>query len=345
MERITQESDSRYAVIPHTVEEVRIECGRFTAVGDLILPQGEGPHPVMVLVWGSGPMTRQVLGRPSPQVTRFLEAGFGVFIEDKPGFGASTGAFDPERELHERAGVLNAELEAVRAHGAVDSKCVGVYGASQAGYVIALALSAGARIDFTIAAACAVSDGVDQSGYLIQKQILLAGHPASEAAKARAMYAQRCRATDYAEYMEAAEYLHAHPIVNDQIGWGGILTEDQFTPYDENSRVAYDPSDVLENLDMPVLALIPEHDTQVDPVQAMALFTRAREQSGHPLFRVAFIHGADHIMRPSETGSLREQRERYGAPGSAQYVQEYLDTLGEWLLDLRVWSTGEGDSP
>ena len=103
MEQATQKTDSRYAGIPHTVEEMRVECGRFAAVGDLVLPQGAGPHPTMILVWESGPMTRQIVERPSPQVTRFLQAGFGVFIEDKPGFGASAGTFDSEHLLHEQA--------------------------------------------------------------------------------------------------------------------------------------------------------------------------------------------------------------------------------------------------
>jgi len=332
----TQNPNS-YSVIPHTIQELRIPCGRFEIVGDLILPKTPGKHPVIVLVWGSGPMTRSILGRSSPQVTRFLEAGYGLFVHDKPGYGASTGEFSRDHLLSERAGILTDVLYFIRSHVDVQADWVGVYGVSQAGYVLALALASGTPIDFMIAAACAVSDSIDQSGYLIEQQVLDAGSTHSDAALARRMYGQRIRATSYTEYREAAEYLDAIPVVRDGLGWGGILSEENFAPHAEDWDGFYDPGAVIGSLDMPVLALFAEYDAQVNPSQGMDIYSGARDRSGHPMFRVQLIHGADHIMRATDTGSLREQNARYAKPGSACYADEYLDSLSAWLHELKEW--------
>jgi len=337
-----QTQQDTYSEIPHTVEEITVTVDRFSVVGDLILPVGSGDHPVLILVWGSGPMTRGVLPRPSAQVTRLLDAGFGVFIQDKPGFGASTGELSPDRVVEERTQVLLAELNAIRSHASVDASFVGVYGVSQAGYVLGMAIAAGAPIDFMITAACATNDGVSQSGYLIEKQLLCAGYPAEEAARIRRTYGQRVHAETYAEYLEAARVLDANPIVRDELGWGGIASEEGFAQYVAVRRPLFDPGPVIETLDMPVLALFAERDTQVDSAHGMAIYERAREQSGHALFRVQLIPGADHLMRYTETGSLREQRERYSTPGSSEYVAEYLDAVSGWLADLSAWRAAPG---
>lgn len=50
--------ENRYTEIPHTVEAVRFEIGKFPLEGDLILPEGAGEKPVLVYVWGSGPAGR-----------------------------------------------------------------------------------------------------------------------------------------------------------------------------------------------------------------------------------------------------------------------------------------------
>ena len=76
---------------PARVEEIAFESGSFHVVGDLRLPEGKGPFPVVLFVHGDGPLDRTVSGYYLPVMERMLRAGYAVFSWDKPGAGESTG--------------------------------------------------------------------------------------------------------------------------------------------------------------------------------------------------------------------------------------------------------------
>ena len=69
-------------------EDVIFENSGVKLAGSLSLPEGEGPHPAIVLLHGSGPLTRYSFG-PYPHF--FSSLGFAVLIYDKRGTGESTG--------------------------------------------------------------------------------------------------------------------------------------------------------------------------------------------------------------------------------------------------------------
>ncbi len=331
---LTKYTPGDYAEVPHLVRELAVESGRFTVVGDLILPAEGERHPMIVFVWGSGPAGRENVGRPSQFVTTLLKSGFGVFVEDKPGTGASTGDFSPGRLLRERAEILAAEVAYLRGLPGLEHSAIGVYGSSQAAYVIGLALEDGVELDFLVAVSCPATDSVEQSAYLVEQQLRCEGYARDEAARARQYFVQRHRAKTYPEYLEAAEFLDDTPVVRDDLEWGGVVAESDFTPLDGDSEDFYDPRGAFVRLDVPVLALFAENDTQVDPEQGARVFSETLRSSGDGLSRVVTVPGADHNMRVSETGCLKEQRVRYAE--AAEYAPEFLENLEDWLCALRA---------
>jgi len=78
----------------HHREAIRFASGRFELAGDLLMPPGPGPHPVIVNVWGAGTSMREAHIAGSLIVGIFLEHGFAVLLCDKPGSGGSTGELD-----------------------------------------------------------------------------------------------------------------------------------------------------------------------------------------------------------------------------------------------------------
>ena len=70
------------------VQEVTFDQADAKLAGTLLTPTTPGPHPAIILLHGSGPLTRYKFG-PYPHF--FTSLGFAVLIYDKRGTGASTG--------------------------------------------------------------------------------------------------------------------------------------------------------------------------------------------------------------------------------------------------------------
>src|SRR5687767_2623402 len=70
------------------VQEVSFDQADAKLAGTLLTPTTKGPHPAIILLHGSGPLTRYKFG-PYPHF--FTSLGFAVLIYDKRGTGASTG--------------------------------------------------------------------------------------------------------------------------------------------------------------------------------------------------------------------------------------------------------------
>lgn len=313
-------------------EELAIQVANFAMVGDLIIPGQGGRHPVLIVVPGDGPFTRaDGLGllKTLGLFDYLMDAGYALFIDDKPGCGASQGEFSAHNLLHERAAILSGWIARLKHHPAVDSRLIGLAGASQAGYVMPLALATNPDLAFLIALSCPAVDSATQSAYLVEQQLLCDGVPVAEARRFREAYLQRAKARSYPEYRQAAELLAANPTLK-ALGWGDILTEPQFEASAPGSETCFDPVSVLEQTTVPVLALFGAKDTQADPVQGAGAYRRALEAAGNPFFQVMTIPNADHILSVAETGCLKEIEEKFRT-GNVTFAPEYPAAIREWM--------------
>ena len=88
---------------PARVEEITFQSGEFSLVGDLRLPEGTGPFPVVLFVHGDAEgANRTFFGMYLPIMERMLQAGFAVFSWDNPGAGESTGTTDRQQSPSSR---------------------------------------------------------------------------------------------------------------------------------------------------------------------------------------------------------------------------------------------------
>jgi pimeloyl-ACP methyl ester carboxylesterase len=257
----------------------------------------------------------------------FLEIGFACLIYDKPGYGESTGEFTRGRLFEERAAILLDAVAALKKHSAVNPGQIGLWGISQAGYVMPMAIAGTSDVAFMIAVSCPGTDSAEQSGYLVEKQILCEGYSEAEAKKAGLYYRQRARAKTYREYLEAAKYLDQNPVVS-SMKWGGILPEDRFTPRPSTDQMFFNPVTLLERIKIPVLAIFGENDTQIDPFQGAEAYEEALGKAGNPLYKVVLFPGANHGILLSETGCMKDRA------GNRGYAPGYLEQMQEWLAKL-----------
>jgi pimeloyl-ACP methyl ester carboxylesterase len=313
-----------------TREVIRFESRQFKVVGDLHLPDPGKRQPAVIWVHGDGPARRNMSGRPNRIMSSFLETGFACFNYDKPGYGESTGEFSRGKLFEERAAILVDAAKVLKNHPAVDPGRIGLWGISQAGWVMPLAAMATEDIAFMIAISCAGTDSIEQSAYLVEKQVLCEGYGEEEAKKVRQYYSQRARARNYEEYLEAAEYLDKNPVIS-AMRWGGIKSEEQFSPWPDSHQVFYNPMAHVEKLTIPILAVYGDRDTQMDPFQAKEAYEKALKKAGNPLSRVEIFPSADHGIILSKTGCMKEQRERR----SAEYAPGYIELMVSWLESLK----------
>jgi pimeloyl-ACP methyl ester carboxylesterase len=318
-------------------EEIIFHSAAFTVVGDLRLPAGSGPFPVIIFVHGDGSNDRTAGGTYPPIMERMERAGFATFAWDKPGTGESTGEIDRSRLGEQRAQIVLDAIEILKARSDVDAGQIGLWGISQAGYVMPRVLLASDDVAFMIAVSCPAVAGVDQGAYLVSAQAICAGVPEAEAEQMRRLFSEMERVESYQEYVHYKGLLDALPGVSAAAEFGyrpGIRPEAEWHLPNLDGEYFWNPIEVIEQTTIPVLAFFGEKDTQVNPVQGVQAYREALRRAGNPNFRVELIPGTDHNIILSETGCLDERDQRPRSEWT-DYAPEYLDTLEHWLRDLR----------
>jgi pimeloyl-ACP methyl ester carboxylesterase len=321
---------------PKITEEIVFDSGNFRIVGDLTIPEGRIPHPVILFVHGDGPNNRTSGGTYLPIMERMLKVGFATFAWDKPGTGDSTGQFDHKNLLEERSLIVLNAIEILKEHDAIDSQRIGLWGISQAGYVMPIVLSKSDDIAFMIAVSCPGVPGVDQGAYLVSSQASCSGLQNDDAAQMEYLLSAIERAQTYDEYVQYKERLDAFPVTTAALELGyktGVRPENEWHEPDFEGYYFWDPIDVIEKTTIPVLAFFGSKDTQVDPNQGVQAYSDALERAGNQNYRVELISDADHTMILSETGCLLE-RDLRSKNERLNYSNEYLDIMESWLQEL-----------
>jgi uncharacterized protein len=354
---------------PARVEEITFESGSFHIVGDLRLPEGTAPFPVVLFVHGSGPADRTNFGGYQPIMERLLDAGYAVFSWDKPGTGESTGQVDnTPRVLHQRAQIVLDAIEVMKKNHDIDPGRIGLWGISQGGYVMPLALSQSEDIAFMICVSCAGVAGDDQLAFQLISQAICDGVPQEKDARLKRLLSELDAARTfetYEEYVHYREVLSALEEIGSDTATGfrvpGVIPEEAWQANDPEIEGWWNPVRVIEQTRIPVLVINGDKDTNLDPIQGAYAWSKALEKAGNPKSRVEILPGISHFMFASESTCIREQYKTfeqilhdqgYGSmdeafkliqqePGqhtplsALPIVSELLDLQEEWLRNLK----------
>jgi len=161
--------------------EIVFHSGEFKLVGDLQFPEREDPFPVILFVHGDGPNDRTSGGTYLPIMARMHQAGYATFAWDKPGSGESTGQLDHSNVVEQRAQIVLDAIDVMKARPDIIREQIGLWGISQAGYVMPRVLLASKDVAFIIVVSGPGMPGVDQGAYLVSAQAVCAGLPEEDA--------------------------------------------------------------------------------------------------------------------------------------------------------------------
>jgi len=317
--------------VSHDTKEFVFQSNRFHVVGELKIPKIGHKFPVIIMVHGDGPGYRRYY---STLKELFLKVGYATLTWDKPGSGKSTGTFSRKHLQAERADILIDAVEKIKNKPRVDAHRIGVWGISQAGYVIPVALSKTDDITFMILVGVAGENGIEQTAFFVGQQIRCEGYSDKESREADRLVVKVAGAKTYEEYVENGKILlKKYPIVKDLDFMAGILPEDRWEPKDLDGEAYYNPIGIIEQTTIPTLVFFGEKDRNCDPFQGAEAYKNALLKAGNQNFRVELIPNADHTIILCETGCQKERRKRTRSEWS-NYASEYLNLMEEWLHHL-----------
>ena len=119
---------------------------------DLWLPAGSGPHPAVVMGHGSG-RSRKEYGNAMAE--HFVKLGYAVLTHDKRGVGGSGGDYVQRsnastENLTLLAKDIAAGIEYLKKRPDIDARQIGLWGWSQAGWILPIVTSLQDNIKFVI---------------------------------------------------------------------------------------------------------------------------------------------------------------------------------------------------
>jgi pimeloyl-ACP methyl ester carboxylesterase len=334
--------------VPYDVEEVAFESGDVTLAGTLTLPPTEGPHPVVVLVSGSGPQDRdESLGadiaiKPFHLLADALtREGIAVLRYDDRGVGKSTGTF-ADAILDDFTADAGAAIQYLLTRDDVDPDQIGLVGHSEGGLVAAMLGARNDELDFIIAMAGPAVSGRDV--LLLQNQRVMAAEGATaEEINAQLTFVESLfDVIDDPEAIETLTYEYTltrlEALTEEQRATIGDLeqyartiaaqTAQQYSTGWFVSFLNYDPALDWAQTTVPVLAFFGGNDVQVDAEQNAPALEAALEEAGNEDYEIVVLPKANHLFQEADTGGVSEY-----ATLPAEFTPEFLPTLITWLQD------------
>ncbi len=333
--------------VPYVEEEVTFANGDVTLAGTLTIPEGVGPFPAVVLITGSGAQNRdeEIFGlRPFRWIADYLTRhGIAVLRYDDRGVGGSTGAIQAATsEDFAQDALAGVSLLATRRDIRADA--IGLVGHSEGGIVAPMAAVRSPSVAFIVLLAGTAVTG-EQILYAQGDRILRAnGATAEQLRIQREVQEMLFRAVRTGEGWDEAqrvveEQARAAIAQMPEAQRNAIADVDTFVKTRAQQQLIavrlpwfrffldFDPTTVLEKVDVPVLALFGEKDLQVPPDVNVEPMRAALARAPTNDFTIEVIPGANHLFQEAVTGSPSEY-----ATLKKEFVPGFLELMANWIL-------------
>ena len=304
-------------------------------VGTLATPRSDGPHGLVVFIHGDGPINADANGFYLPIWESFARAGYASLSWDKPGVGRSDGDWE-SYSMSERADLALAALDAVVDRPEIDSNRIGLWGASQAGWVLPKIANRCAGIKFIIAVSTAINwldqGRFDELQYLAKKGASET-RIAAAVAYSDALISLLERNATYDEYRALASATtqvyghHDQPMSAQRWRFAAINYRS-----DAHADLASFP-------DMPVLLQIAGQDRNVDVTETEAVYrellgarlqVRRYPNAHHSMVRADIDEGSLRFWAIARFAILDIYADGFLADGAV-----FLESLPTWAEEMR----------
>ena len=305
----------------YTEVPVRYASGGVSIAGNLLLPATAGPHPAIVMIHGSGPVTRDAL---RPFADHFARHGVAVLITDKRGSGQSTGNW-ARATFDDLAGDALAGVQYLKARPDIQASAIGVQGTSLGGWVAPLAAVKSADVAFVIVESAPVMTPREHERLRVQTQMRADGQPGESVARALAFMDQKF---EVSRTGEGWNRLQDAMEVGTREGWLSYVNPPsslESLRWHWDHVFSYDPLPVLQRLSVPMLVLYGELDAIVPPKVHRARMEQALQEAGKHNVTIREFAKANHGFFEAITGGRQEQ------PLLGNFVAGYFEARTAWV--------------
>lgn len=331
---------------PYSVEDIVVDvpAQNVALAGTLTMPQGEGPHPAVILLSVAGPNDRNqsFAGHAGFHVLadHLTRAGITVVRFDDRSIGGSTGDyFDASwDDLSDDALTAFASLQD---DPRIDADRIGFAGMSQGAAVGALAAAKNKEVAFLVLMSAPGLPGVEALTMQLEKTLEVSGVEGEQAERYRALFT---------EFMDIAQSDPVDPTTTERLreflnGPGrALIPPYRFLPRDTDglvnvllgpwyrSNVNFDPQAVYGAVNVPVLAIGGEKDFVAPPEHHLtSVEAILREPPDSDVTTITFAN-LNHLLQEAETGLPTEYAslENSFSPNALAAIEDWIAaTIGE----------------
>lgn len=262
-------------------QRIEIETAHGKLTGTLILPEKySGTVGLVVFVHGDGPINDTYDDGYKPLWEKFASAGYASLSLNKPGIDGSSGNW-LEQSMEDRAQETISAINWAKSLPMIDTQSIGLWGASQAGWVIPKIVREVPDIAFSILVSPAVN-WISQGKYNTRLEMKQQGFSeyeiqAKEHDNAQVLQLLNERAS-YEDYLRIADS-------------EDLISRERWTFITKNYQS--DATEELSYFNAPVHLVLGGQDINVDIEETERIY---REKIPASLLSVSYFPNADHSM-------------------------------------------------
>ena len=264
-----------------------------------------------------------------PIFEEFASRGIASLSWDKPGVGESTGQF-LDQSFDDRADEALSAIESIRDLDEINREQIGLWGISQAGWVMPMICKSRPDISFYIGVSVPGSTVQDQDLFRIRNTLPASGFSSADTDEAAHFAGEVHRlALEDASFEEAIEQLGEYadrPWL--PLAFGGVPKPEGLAFL--KRIIAVDPADWIGSIDCPVLLVFGEKDTLVNIDEAAAVYEQHLRGRGQADMTMRRFASADHVLTVTQTGRQDEIVAKING-AEWDYISGYVEAMGDWL--------------
>ena len=322
----TEGTESVATRVPLGKEQVFFEQADAKLSGTLIIPPSKGPHPAIILLHGSGPLTRDSFG-PYPHF--FSSRGLAVLIFDKRGTGESTGlrmdastgtVMKPAYYPDDLANDALSALHFLQQRKDIDPERIGLWGSSEGGMLATYVASKSKDVAFAINSSGFMEPLWETLQYQVEPLLRDAEMPKEVIQRQRAFVELWLKVARTGKGWEQFKKQQAELITTD--GFTFFQSRGEYSSLEEmrwdwNHVLNFNPQHALAKVTCPVLGLFGELDSVTPAVRTAENMRRVLTEAKHKDFTVKVFPNAGHSLSELPTKNRM-------APG-------VFETLSNWI--------------